>query len=242
MRVYPPCRFGGRAARPPSGGLRILELSMTTNVYIDGYNLYYGALKGTPYKWLDLSRVCAILLPGHNIRRIRYFTARSAALPHDPDIPTRQAAYLRALRTIPHLQIHFGQFVSHDRAFPQYPLVYQNPSNKPRMVRVWRTEEKGSDVNLATYLLRDGFLGEYDEAVVISNDSDLTEPIKVVVNDLKKPVTVVNPFPKSKMSSNLRRTATRAFLEINPSVLKKAQFPPQLADKNGTFTKPRTWT
>lgn len=26
---------------------------MKTRVYIDGYNFYFGCLKGTPYKWLD---------------------------------------------------------------------------------------------------------------------------------------------------------------------------------------------
>jgi hypothetical protein len=46
------------------------------NVYIDGFNLYYGALKGTPYKWLDLSRLCQTLLPSDTIHEIKYFTAR----------------------------------------------------------------------------------------------------------------------------------------------------------------------
>ena len=27
---------------------------MRTRVYVDAFNLYYGALRGTPYKWLDL--------------------------------------------------------------------------------------------------------------------------------------------------------------------------------------------
>jgi len=36
---------------------------MLTNVYVDGFNLYYGCLKGTPYKWLDLGALCQALLP-----------------------------------------------------------------------------------------------------------------------------------------------------------------------------------
>ena len=32
-----------------------------TNVYIAGLNLFYGALKGTPYKWLDQNRLYAFL-------------------------------------------------------------------------------------------------------------------------------------------------------------------------------------
>lgn len=27
---------------------------LRTRIYIDGYNFYYGCLRGTPYKWLDL--------------------------------------------------------------------------------------------------------------------------------------------------------------------------------------------
>jgi hypothetical protein len=49
---------------------------MRTNVYVDGFNLYYGCLKGTPYRWLDLEALCSRLLPTNSIHRIRYFTAR----------------------------------------------------------------------------------------------------------------------------------------------------------------------
>lgn len=49
---------------------------MATCVYVDGFNLYYGALKGTPYRWLDLEQPAAALLPEDEIARIRYFTAR----------------------------------------------------------------------------------------------------------------------------------------------------------------------
>ncbi len=55
---------------------------MKTYVYIDAFNLYYGCVKNTPYKWLDLSKLCAILLPQHHIERIKYFTARVKSLPN----------------------------------------------------------------------------------------------------------------------------------------------------------------
>lgn len=56
---------------------------MKTNVYVDGFNLYYGCVKGTPYRWLDLARLCRVLLPSHEIHRIRYFTALLRKRPHD---------------------------------------------------------------------------------------------------------------------------------------------------------------
>ncbi len=58
---------------------------MPTNVYVDGFNLYYRALRNTPHKWLDLDKICAALLPGHNVKRIRYFTAKVKSPAHDPD-------------------------------------------------------------------------------------------------------------------------------------------------------------
>jgi hypothetical protein len=56
-------------------------------VYVDGFNLYYGALKGTPYKWLDIRKLCELLLPNNHINQIKYFTAMVSARPHDPDQP-----------------------------------------------------------------------------------------------------------------------------------------------------------
>jgi hypothetical protein len=67
------------------------------NVYIDGFNLYYGALKKTPFKWLDLSRLCQALLPSDAIQEIKYFTARVSARPGKPSSAHDQGLYIRAL-------------------------------------------------------------------------------------------------------------------------------------------------
>ncbi|MFV2063919.1 MAG: hypothetical protein ACC726_10470 [Chloroflexota bacterium] len=58
-------------------------------------------------------------------------------------------------------------------------FIYRHPHGK-RFAWVTKTEEKGSDVNLAAYLLLDAVDHDRDMAVVISNDSDLVEPIAVV--------------------------------------------------------------
>ena len=57
---------------------------LRTNVYVDGFNLYYGAMKGTPHKWCDLGTLFAFLLPGNHIQRIRYFTALTQPRPSNP--------------------------------------------------------------------------------------------------------------------------------------------------------------
>ena len=61
--------------------------------------------------------------------------------------------------------------------------------------RVWvdKTEEKGSDVNLASHLVRDAYQQAFQVAVLITNDSDLAEPVRIVRQELNLPVGVLNP-------------------------------------------------
>ena len=80
---------------------------MRFNVYVDGFNLYYGALRGRPYRWLDIRQFAQKLLGrGDEVGTIRYFTARVSPLPQDPSAPDRQDAYFRALHTLPNVSIH----------------------------------------------------------------------------------------------------------------------------------------
>lgn len=211
---------------------------MNTNVYIDGFNLYNRAVKNTSYKWLDLSKLCQSLLPNHHIHRIRYFTALVHARPNDPQAPQRQQIFIRALRTIPNLTIEFGQFRARTK---ERPLVNPIPGY-PRNALVHDTEEKGSDVNLATYLLMDGYEKDYEQALVISNDSDLALPISMVRDRLHLPVGIVNPNidQRQGIPKDLRDAATFN-RRLRKSILKKCQFPPTLTDAVGTITKPSSW-
>ena len=89
-------------ARPRKRPLLFLEpTDMNAIVYVDGFNLYYGALKNTPYKWLNLSVLCNNLLPKFDILNIKYYTARVKSRLTDPGQHVRQQTYLRALQTVP---------------------------------------------------------------------------------------------------------------------------------------------
>lgn len=208
---------------------------MRTIAYVDGFNLYYGALRGTPYRWLDIGALLASLVPRNAIEAIWYFTAKVSARPNDPQQPVRQETYLRALSTLPNLQIHYGHFLSSHK---RMPLVVP-PAVGPRVVDVINTEEKGSDVNLASRLLIDGFTGKYEAAIVISNDSDLAFPIEYVVRELKRPVGVLNPRP-NKPSVQLGKAA-KFVKPIRAGVLGACQFAPELVTATGKITKPATW-
>ena len=120
---------------------------------------------------------------------IKYFTAQVVPRPGKPQTAQRQQIYLRALRTIRNLSVHYGHFLTR-----KVPRRLVNPPPRGSASRlVWNTEEKGSDVNLASHLLIDGFRARYDLAVVISNDGDLKEPIRFVRDDLQAPVGILNP-------------------------------------------------
>lgn len=211
---------------------------LRTYVYIDGFNLYYGALKKTPYKWLDVKSLLEkTLWPNYEIKAIKYFTARITGK-LDPDSPKRQAAYLSALeKHIPELSIHYGHFNTHTT---RAPLAKPTPSRKT--VEILKTEEKGSDVNLAVHLLNDAWLNRYDVATVVSNDSDLAEALKIVKNDRHKTVGVIFPSRPIKnkyvQSFSLKQNAT--FIKtISKTKLAASQLPDPIPGTN--FYKPVTW-
>lgn len=204
---------------------------MKTIVYVDGFNLYYRALRNTPYRWLDISKLCKFRLPKDQIVRIHYYTAPVTAWPNDPDKPTRQQIYLRALKTVPNLSITYGQFSSH---VVKMPLA----SNPAKRVEVIRTDEKGSDVNLATHLVYAAMKDDFEAAVIISNDSDLSEAVRIVTQEIKKVVGIL--CPTEIPSAGLLRYAT-FYKRIRKGALAASQFSPTLTDAHGTFAKPASW-
>jgi NYN domain len=205
------------------------------NVYVDGFNLYYGALKDRPAcKWLDMDTFARqLILPGQNLNQIRYFIARVSSI-HDPKTPQRQDTYLRALKTIPHLTIHEGTFKTNTVMLP----LASPAAGGPRMARVLKTEEKGSDVNLATYLLLDATKSDADVAVVVSDDFDLKEPLCIARQELGVQVGIVSPRGKTWLRSAVRANFYRS---VQEAMLLSCQFPSRLQDAAGTITRPAVW-
>jgi uncharacterized LabA/DUF88 family protein len=214
---------------------------MRAAAYIDGFNLYYGlrAIRGRApqfgeNRWLDLRRLVQELAPRAELDRVRYFTARVEARAGDPGLPQRQDVYLRALETIPGVTIHFGTFLTHEVTLP-----LAEPSESQRWATVLRTEEKGSDVNLATYLLLDAFFDRYDLAVVVSNDSDLAEPVRAVRDELHRRVLVVSP--QERVTARLRQAASDSRV-LRPKVVARCQLPIPVIDALGhSIHPPPAW-
>jgi hypothetical protein len=93
--------------------------------------------------------MCQLLFPHDEIVKIKYFTApiKIRMSDSDPDRPNRQQIYLRALKTIPNLEIIEGIFLKHK--------VSMKLAHKEGYALVIKHEEKGTDVNIATHLVHD---------------------------------------------------------------------------------------
>ena len=233
MLTTPATSLAGREAA--YGRLQLfMSIPMKTNFYIDGFNFYYGAVRRTSYKWLDFSKLFSLYFPDSQINRIRYFTARVRPSRRDPLNLRRQLIYIRALETIPNLSVHYGYFLTNRVRLP----LANPPANGPATAQVLRTEEKGTDVNLATQLLADGFRGDYELAIVVSNDSDYVGPIRLVRDELGLQVGLLNP---QKRPSRALIEVADFYRTIRPGPLSASLFPDTLTDATGTFRKPASW-
>jgi len=202
--------------------------------YVDGFNLYYGLLKGRRgLKWLDVFRLVELFAHGRDVVFVRYFTAAVRNPPWDPGKSSRQDTYLQAL-----------QASYPDRVFVEQGVFLQYKARRPsvstgEMVEVIESQEKGSDVNLATRLILDSFDDLYDIAIIVSNDSDLAVPIKEVRQRFGKQIWVVSP-PR-QVSQQLRQNADR-YLRLRTSHVERCQLPDPVRTPGGrSVYKPRDW-
>ena len=143
---------------------------------------------------------------------------------------------MRALATLAGFEAYNGAFRSGTK---RRPLAEPAPG-LPAYVLVRESEEKGSDVNLATRLLVDGFNRDYQQAVVVSNDADFASAMRYVRDDLGLRVTLVNPDLKNASPKALVDAATYV-KRLRKSHLRGSQFPDTLTDGIGAITKPAGW-
>ena len=206
-------------------------------VYVDGFNLYNGCLKHQPaLRWLDLVALADDLLRSHHVKVVNYYTARVQDRPDDPDQSQRQDRFLRALaaRNPGRVDVKLGTFSTHKRMMP----LVKPLEDGTRFVRVYRTEEKGSDVNLGAQLVWDACHRAYDLACVVSNDSDLQTPVDMALS-LGLDVVTVNPHFHADQPQSLIGNGTR---KLTLGRLGRNLLPNPVVAADGTeFWCPRKW-
>lgn len=195
---------------------------------------------------MNIAALSEAVLPASNqITAINYYTARVSGRV-DPTAPARQHAYLRALESLPLVSIHYGNFLTGQKWAglvqpPQFRPVCAFPPGvaAPHVAYVWKTEEKGSDVNLGVHLVWDAFTHAFDEAAVLTNDTDLVEPIRIVTQETGLPVTLLTPEPR-RLAASLVAVSSHV-RHIQP-YLGPCVFPDPVKLANGkTVAKPAGW-
>ena len=214
-----------------------------TIAYIDGYNLYYGLLKGTPWKWLDLGLlVKAMLRDDHDFLAIKYFTAPIRTYPHDAVALERQNVYLQALATEARVRIQLGYYSKNATLLPAHdePCKSCELHNQSKgMLRVVKLEEKQSDVNIASAMILDAARDEADSFVLVSGDTDFITPVRIVRKEFGKNVIVLNPH---RRRSDLEQHASY-YRDIPRDLPARCQLPDEVpvGTHGNVIRRPEAW-
>lgn len=195
-------------------------------VFIDGFNLYFGMTSTYPdIKWLNLELLAQNLLKPHQtLVGVKYFTS---LVSNDPNKEKRQRAYLSALK------------------MTNTTIIYGHYKSKPKSCfschHTWNdNEEKMTDVNIAVHMLTDAMDDLYDTAMLISGDSDLVPPIKVIHSKFS-PKRVMVAFPPNRHNVSVKNVS-KGNLIIGRQKLKQSQFPNSIILQNGfELKKPKEW-
>ena len=212
----------------------------SVSVYVDGFALYKALLQRRfpEYKWLDLELLARRLFPHREVTGVKYFTAPLKPLTNDRGVGQRQQTYWRALRTT-QVEIIEGRFLFNKQYLPRHPEELDT-LGRVVTVKVNRPEEKGTDVALASHLLVDAFEGAADSFAVVTNDSDLVSPMRMLAErgHSLALVSVAGPAYNKAFSE----VGVDAVRQIRRGTLAASQFAPRLVDHLGrAISKPRTW-
>jgi len=206
---------------------KVLTKKERVVVYVDGFNLYFGMLNAgfDHCKWLNLLLLTENLLTSNQeLVEVKYFTS---SVSNNPEKQKRQITYIEALETVG-VKIYYG--------------TYQSDTIECRKCKyIWpKYNEKMTDVNIATQILIDAYQDKYDAALLISGDSDLVPPIKVV-HDLFNNKRVFVAFPPNRHNSSVALVAKGSFT-IGRKKLIDSQFNDQITKKDGyVLKKPNQW-
>lgn len=234
---------------------------MKTRIYIDGYNLYYGCLKGTSFKWLDvlslfdsyiLPSVTALvggqrLMPVLDSLAVKFFTAPILErVAKANDSVQCQERYHAALNKHQPGRIEIIKGYYSLTTTTAMVVDARNPKKAPRECEeatVWKLEEKQSDVNLALHAVTDVLLGDIEHVVIVTNDTDIAPAVDMLKHQTKVVVGVVIPTTDHERIPNtdLIKQADWVRSHITLAELQAAQLPRVIPDRRHPVSKPTSW-
>lgn len=251
---------GGKSRRKPV--FSFLGGILRTRVYVDGYNLYYGCLKGTPHKWLDPLSLFERILPTVTATieqigtvkselddlAVKFFTAPILEKAAKASDSLRcQEKYHKALNK--HLrgriEIVKGYYsLTEARA---KVIDANDPKKWPRdcvEIPVWKLEEKQSDVNLSVNAVADAMAGGIEHVVIVTNDTDIEPALKMIRAHTKAAVGLIVPTTDHQRQPNISLVQHAHWVRshITDEELHASQLPFVVPDgKKAAISKPESW-
>ena len=235
---------------------------LRTRVYIDGYNFYYGCLKGTAYKWLDLLSLfekhvlpSVLVRDSNNLVRqsallarpsIKFFTAKIIeTVARAPDSVSSQARYHTALRKLYNDRIDLVEGYYAVNRMKVKVVDAHHPDRAPREceeILAWKIEEKQSDVNMSLQAYHDAITGAIDHAVFVTNDTDIAPALQMIRQYTPVRIGVVIPTTNHERIPNteLAETAHWVRTHITHKELAACQLPRVIPGRKATV-KPESW-
>jgi 6-hydroxy-3-succinoylpyridine 3-monooxygenase len=192
-------------------------------------------VRKTPYKWLNLQRYFTQIVPDLKVTRIKYFTALvvGATQPN-------QLVFWSALRYLPLVEIIEGNFRKGKRLCEYSACTMTHPPKRRFRTR----EEKRTDVNIGVHMVHDAHTDACDHQVLISGDSDLVPPLRVIRDhfpDITLTVFVPAQDHHRARAMELKQTA-HFFHRLPQHLLAAAQFPDRFTAPDGAvIQKPSDW-
>lgn len=229
---------------------------MRTACFVDGYNLFYGLLAGTPYKWLDLPGLLRHIIqvenPDSTLEAVSFFTS-----PVMPVLATRgreskeaQDTYIRALKA-KGVDVFMGRHRLEPGNAPRF-LDKKTPASRADQVQVWKLEEKETDVHIAISMYRLAVRQEQlpaderiQQLVLVSADTDMTPALRAIREDFPAMrLGIILPHDERRV-----RTVPGSFdpykdwmrRVVTDDELAAHQYPPRVPTRKKPADKPDYW-
>lgn len=231
------------------------ETKKRTAVFVDGFNFYYGRLKGTDYKWLDIFKLAEYLLriqdPSSIVTKMMFFSApvlgRYAR--HGQDSAMAQETYWTTMCGLypDRFSVIKGEHQTGKHGTPMKLFLNDAHYQESPSIRVHFLEEKKTDVNLALNMYRAAASGNFDQVVVFSNDRDVEPALDFIQQDFPTVVRGVifplRPGGDRPQSGSLTKVANWVVGSIQDEALARSLLPKVVPNvgRKGHVHQPAHW-
>lgn len=231
------------------GFFRSYKNKMKTIVYVDGFNFYFGLLRHSPYKWLDLIKlfegeILPQYAPDSELVKLKLFTAPILGkfATNGANAQQAQQSYWRALEVS--YPDRFEVIKGYYSQGKQNAMQYLSPPDKQQRVDVWKLEEKQTDTKMSLDIYRDSLNPEIDQVIIVSNDSDMEPAAALVKSDSQTRLGVVLPRIQGSqrpLSMKLSSISDWSAAGITEEQLASSQFPERVPTRKKPIRKPSYW-